>query len=111
MTDAMEAIATNALLKPAIGTGIDHCFLWEVTVVGCVEDGDLGDIAQDTLNCLDPFQILRIMQWRERCKVLNFGFDIWCDQDALMIMWSPMNNAMSNDINICGLRDNLGFPA
>jgi len=42
---------------------------------------------------------------------LDFGFDIWCDEDALVIMWSSMNNAMSNDINICGLCDDLGFPA
>src|SRR6266567_2611618 len=74
VTDAVEAVATNALLKPAIGTGIDHRFLWEVTVIGGVEDGNLGNIDQGTFNCLNPFEILRIMQWRKRCKVLNFGF-------------------------------------
>src|SRR5258707_3401516 len=61
ITDAMEAIATNALLKPCIRARVDDVWKRHMPVEGGIEYCNLGNRCQDALNGFDALQVGRIM--------------------------------------------------
>src|SRR5579875_49489 len=71
VTDAVKAIAMNALLIPCIRAGVDSGFEWHMTVKGSIENGYLWHTRQETLRCLNPLKINWIMQRRKRSQRLD----------------------------------------
>src|SRR5579875_979765 len=105
VTDAVKAIAMNALLIPCIRAGVDSGFEWHMTVKGRIENGYLWHTGQKMLCHLDSFQINRIMQGREGSQFSNGFLHLPVDEDAAGVLASAMHDAVSHHCDLLWPRD------
>src|SRR5215472_8262732 len=100
ITDAMEAVATNALLKPRVRAGVDNVWERHLPVEGSIEYRNLGDRWQDALNGFDALQIGRIMLWSNFGQASDGILDPRRHQRTLLIFLPSVNDTMTHHINI-----------
>src|SRR2546428_270549 len=110
MIDAVESITANALFEPFIGPGIDRSSQRYFPMVSSIENGYLGNRAQQLLDEFHPFQFGLIVERREHGSAGYRRFYFGCDEHGFFEMRSTMNDAMTHNVDIGSEGRRLGAP-
>src|SRR5215472_6807253 len=79
MIDTMKSVSANAALVPLIRTRIDRSGWWHLVMKRGIENGHLGNRAQEILDNLHAFQFGANMQWCERRYAFYGGAYFVCN--------------------------------
>src|SRR6185312_9327494 len=99
VADTMEAVAPDALFKPGKGTGVGLGHAWHTVMKSSIKNGGLRDRAEEAFDNLNALKIGWLLQGRERNQLTKILTYLRGKEDALLILCSSANDAMTHYCN------------
>ena len=110
MIDAVKSVAANVVLEPVIRTGINCRRQWHLAMKAGIENRDLRNGSQDTLDNLHTLHFGANMQRCKRGHAGNGRAYLGRNGDRLLEIRSAVNDAMSYNIDLRNRSQGTHFP-